>query len=335
MQGPVISILIPFKNTAAYIAECLESIVQQSFSNWEVLAVNDHATDGSLRIVNDFMAKDKRIKCFSNKGSGIIEALRTAYANSKGLLITRMDSDDIMPPNKLQYMSAALLANGRGHIAIGQVQYFSESGISNGYQRYQDWLNKLTQGGVNYTEIYKECVIPSPCWMTYREDLDACGAFEPHRYPEDYDLAFRFYERGLKCIPCTELLHYWRDYDTRTSRTSEHYAQNYFLDIKLHYFLKLEYDIGRPLTVWGAGNKGKTIAKGLISKNIDFYWLCDNPNKIGKVIYDTEMMSYTVLKNLENPQSIVTVANDEAQAMIRNFFSGLQQTHAKDYFFFC
>lgn len=335
MQEPLISILIPFKNTAAYIAECLESIVQQSFSNWEVLAVNDHATDGSLRIVNNFVAEDKRIKCIPNKGDGIIEALRTGYAICEGKLITRMDSDDIMTPNKLRVLTSSLLARGTGHIAIGQVQYFSEKGIGNGYERYQNWLNELTQNGTNFTEIYKECVIPSPCWMTFREDLDACGAFGPNRYPEDYDLAFRFYERGLKCIPCKELLHYWRDYDTRTSRTSEHYAQNYFLNIKLHYFLKLEHNNGRPLAVWGAGKKGKAIAKGLIAQNIDFYWLCDNPNKIGKGIYGKKMLPYTKLENLENSQSIVTVANDEAQIMIRNFFSGLGQTHAVDYFFFC
>mgnify|MGYP000860087858 CR=1 FL=1 len=74
--------------------------------------------------------------------------------------------------------------------------------------------------------------------MVHKTDLDLCGAFLADRYPEDYDLAFRFYEKGLTCISCNKILHYWRDYDTRTSRTSEHYAQNYFLEIKLHYFLK-------------------------------------------------------------------------------------------------
>jgi hypothetical protein len=171
--------------------------------------------------------------------------------------------------------------------------------------------------------------------MTFREDLEACGAFGPNRYPEDYDLAFRFYENGLNCIPCDQVLHLWRDYDTRTSRTSEHYAQNYFLDIKLHYFLKLDYDARRPLTVWGAGNKGKQIARGLRKKQIDFHWLCDNPKKIGKKIYGKQMLHYSRLQRLENPQSIVTVANEEAQVMIRDYFSDLGQSHMVDYFFFC
>ncbi|WP_420601346.1 glycosyltransferase family 2 protein [Flagellimonas sp.] len=335
MQNPKVSILIPFKNTAHFLPECLDSILNQSYVHWEVLAVNDHSDDESFELLSAYSQKDSRIKVFTNEGEGIIPALRTAYANSTGNFVTRMDSDDIMEPNRLQFMWDVLIKNGKGHVAVGQVKYFSDRGISNGYERYEAWLNELTSTGKNYSEIYKECVIPSPCWMTYREDFEFCGAFKPNRYPEDYDLTFRFYEKGLKIIPCSEILHLWRDYDSRTSRTHEHYAQNYFLDIKLHYFLKLDYDESRPLVIWGAGFKGKTIAKSLVSKNIDFNWLCDNPQKIGKKIYGKELIHFTALESIENPQSIVTVANEIAQQEIRAFFSGLEQEPMLDYFFFC
>jgi len=335
MEKSLVSILIPFKNTAPYLKECLDSICEQTHTNWEVLAINDHSTDESLKIVQGFSKKDSRIQVFQNNGLGIIDALRTAYSKSKGDFITRMDSDDIMTSNKLEVMVNSLLKSGKGYVSVGQVKYFSDRGISNGYARYEVWLNQLTQSGSNYTEIYKECVIPSPCWMVYSEDLDCCGAFESHRYPEDYDLAFRFYEKGLQCIPCSKLLHYWRDYDSRTSRTSEHYAQNYFLDIKLHYFLKLNFEKERPLVVWGAGNKGKTIAKSLLEKQIDFHWICDNQNKIGKSIYGKEMLHYRGLEKLKNPQSIVTVASAEDQKMIRKYLLKFNFTSMKDYFFFC
>lgn len=335
MQQPLVSIVIPFKNTEHFLNECLQSICSQTYQNWEVVAVNDHSSDGSITLVETFAQNDSRIQVLENKGVGIITALQTAYANSTGQLITRMDSDDVMASNKLQVLVEALTANGKGHLAIGQVKYFSDRGVSNGYERYEKWLNQLTKAGENYTEIYKECVIPSPCWMAYREDLDAVGAFDSNRYPEDYDLAFRFYENGFKCIPCSKILHHWRDYDTRTSRTSEHYAQNYFLDIKLHYFLKLEFNAERPLTLWGAGNKGKTIAKILITKHIGFHWVCDNPNKIGKEIYGKQMLHYTALEKLENTQAIITVANEEAQVQIRTYLKKLKKISIKDYFFFC
>ncbi|MGB5459375.1 MAG: glycosyltransferase [Eudoraea sp.] len=335
MKNHLISVLIPFKNTSVYLPECVDSILSQSYQNWEVIAIDDHSEDNSLSIVEHYSSRDTRIKVHPNKGNGIISALRTAYNLSKGELLTRMDSDDIMNSNKLEIMASSLEKHGKGHIAVGGVRYFSDRGISNGYERYEKWLNKLTATGANYSEIYKECVIPSPCWMVYKKDLEECGAFEPNRYPEDYDLTFRFYERGLQCIPCNEILHRWRDYDSRTSRTSEHYAQNYFLHIKLHYFLKLHHDHRRPLTVWGAGNKGKSIARDLLQQNIPFHWLCDNPNKIGKTIYGKEMKHFNYLLNLEKPISIVTVANEEAQEMITNFFSNLGQTPMVDYFFFC
>lgn len=335
MQQPLVSILIPFKNTEGFLSECLQSILNQEYQNWEVLAVNDGSTDASESIVTNFSKNDPRIKVFDNEGSGIIPALQKAYTESKGELITRMDSDDTMTANKLKLMVDLLLELGKGHLAVGQVKYFSDRGISNGYGRYEKWLNRLTEKGTNYSEIYKECVIPSPCWMVYREDFDACGAFEPNLYPEDYDLTFRFYENGLKCIPCNQVLHNWRDYDTRTSRTSEHYAQNYFLDIKLRYFIKLDFDKNRPLTVWGAGNKGKSIAKGLQERGVEFYWICDNPKKIGKEIYGNKMLHFSKLSELKNAQSIITVANEEAQEMIRDFFSGLDQRPMVDYFFFC
>lgn len=335
MLKPLVSILIPFKDTEAYLPECMDSILQQDYKNWEVVAVDDASTDGSYDLVWQYARKHSRIHVFKNQGSGIIPALRTAYGQCQGQLITRMDSDDIMTPNKIGSMAHALIQRGSGHVALGHVAYFSHRGISNGYARYEAWLNRLTTTGSNFSEIYKECVVPSPCWMVFKEDFEACGAFTPDRYPEDYDLTFRFYEKGLHCIPSNKVLHHWRDYDTRTSRTSEHYAANYFLDIKLHYFLKLEYDAHRPLVVWGAGNKGKTIAKSLQERKITFEWICDNPKKIGKDIYGKKLQHFRILTNLPNAQNIITVANEKEQKAITVFFESMDKKSMTDYFFFC
>jgi glycosyltransferase involved in cell wall biosynthesis len=335
MEHPLVSILIPFKNTAHFLTECLESVLQQAYQHWEIIAVDDHSTDDSCRLVDSYVIRDHRIRLFKNSGNGIIAALRIAYANSRGVLITRMDSDDIMPVNKLLVLAEKLVIHGPGHLALGQVKYFSIRGISDGYSRYEKWLNGLTSAGSNFCEIYKECPVPSPCWMVFRKDLDKAGAFLPDRYPEDYDLCFRFYEAGLKCLPSNETLHYWRDYDSRTSRTHPHYSQNYFLDIKLSYFLKLEYKRNRPLALWGAGFKGKTIARLLIESGHEFIWLCDNPKKIGKEIYGAPLLHYSELSAYPSAQSIITVANAIAQIEIRSFLDSMGQQSMSDYYFFC
>ena len=93
--------------------------------------------------------------------------------------------------------------------------------------------------------------------MVYKTDFDRCGGFTPNTYPEDYDLAFRFYKQGLKCIPSNEVLHHWRDYAVRTSRVDAHYAENSFLELKVNYFLELSHDKEKTIIIWGAGAKGK------------------------------------------------------------------------------
>lgn len=335
MQNTLVSILVPFKNTEVYLRDCLTSIVNQTYTNWELIIIDDNSTDNSFNLVNKFAKKDSRINLLKNSGNGIIDALKLAFSKSKGNFITRMDSDDIMQPNKVEVLVSNLKAFGKQHIAIGLVNYFSEEGIKNGYKNYEVWLNNLTRTGNNYSEIYKECVIPSPCWMAHRDDLIACNAFNSNKYPEDYDLAFRFYKHNFKCIPCDVILHNWRDYNTRTSRTHVHYAENHFIDLKLAYFLELDYNSKKTLIIWGAGTKGKKIAKILISKNIPFEWVCDNPKKIGKDIYGKILKPFNYLKLAKNTQSIITVANKTDQKEIKDYMSDLSFKSIDDYVFFC
>jgi glycosyltransferase involved in cell wall biosynthesis len=331
----LISIVMPVKNTSKFLEECLASILNQSYSNWELLAVNDNSTDNSLEILTAFAHQDNRIKVYNNNRNGIIPALQLAYSKSAGEFITRMDSDDLMISNKLELMTNSLLENGEGNVALGLVKYFSADGIGEGFSNYEKWLNDLTQQGINFTEIYKECVVPSPCWMAHREDFEKCGGFNSTVYPEDYDLVFRFYENGLNCLSSKDLLHLWRDYPTRTSRTHEHYADSSFIEIKTNYFLKLDYDATKNLVVWGAGKKGKFVAELLLKNNIPFQWICDNPKKIGKEIYNQQMLPFTALNEIKNSQSIVTVASPTAQNEIKKYFKEKGQKTMKDYFFFC
>lgn len=335
MQNNLISILTPFKNSSKFLPECIQSIQDQSHKNWELLIVDDGSNDSSYDIVRAFSKSDSRIQLFKNPGEGIIHALRFAFSKSSGDFITRMDSDDIMCPNKLEVLLSNLNQYGKGFLSIGQVHYFSESGISDGYSKYETWLNNLTQYGTNYFEIYKECVIPSPCWLIRREDLISCEGFRPNFYPEDYDLAFRFYKYNMSCIPCDEVLHKWRDYPNRTSRTHEHYAENHYLELKLNYFLELDFDITRSLVIWGAGKKGKIAARLLQKNNVPFHWVCDNPKKIGKDIYNVTLQSFNFLTHHKNTHVIITVANSQEQRKIKTFLNKLQMQSMKDYFFFC
>ena len=313
----LISILMPVKDTSAYLNECLDSILMQTEKHWELLAVDDGSSDNSFEILQDYQKKDTRIKALKSEGKGIIHALRTAYKNASGSFITRMDSDDKMSADKLELMSRALRENKEGNLVVGLVEYFSENELGQGYSKYATWLNELTKTGTHFKEIYKECVIPSPCWMIQKTDLERCGAFNPDTYPEDYDLCFRFYQNDIKIIPVLKTLHYWRDYPERTSRNDPNYLDNRFTDLKLKYFLGIEYQKNQQLFLWGAGKKGKNIARKLIEKEIPFRWVCDNEKKIGKDIYGVRMEHFDSILDVEGGQVLVSVSSPDGILEIR------------------
>lgn len=124
MQESLVSILTPFKNSSEFLSQCLESIIHQTYTNWELLIVDDHSTDNSYEIVELFALKDVRIKLFKNTGHGIIDALKLAFENSSGQFMTRMDSDDIMAPEKLQFMHTQLESYGKRSSCNGPSSLF-------------------------------------------------------------------------------------------------------------------------------------------------------------------------------------------------------------------
>lgn len=330
MNMPLISIVMPVRNAQPYLAACLESILKQSYTNYELIAIDDHSTDNSLVLLRKYASEFKHIKVLSNEGKGIIDALNMGYQFVSGDFITRMDADDLMPSEKLKLLYQALNKEGANHVSTGLVQYFKEEGeLGNGYQKYEAWLNGLTRTSSNFQERYKECVIPSPCWMMAKEDFERIGGFNANTYPEDYDLAFRMYAGGIKVIGLKEVCHLWRDHGARASRNDSNYADNNFLNLKLKYFIQLDYQANKELFLWGAGAKGKYLAKKLLEHKIPFHWVCDNSKKIGKDIYGKILRASPSLEGLAfESHFIIAVANEESQAQIKQ---NLQSTKA--YFF--
>ncbi len=323
---------MPVRNAAAFLPRCIDSIQAQSCRNWELIAIDDQSDDGSHKVMQSYVNQDERIKVYQNTGKGIIEALRLAYTHASGQFVTRMDADDYMARDKLQLMSTALRQAGEGHLSIGYVKYFSEAELGNGYVNYASWLNDLTMMASNFSEIYKECSIPSPCWMVHRTDLDHCGAFDINIYPEDYDLAFRFRKQGLKVIPVTEILHYWRDHESRASRNDDNYKDNLFAKLKVPHFIDQDYNPERQLILWGAGKKGKQIAKLLHEEAVPFLWICDNPNKIGQIIYDMQLHDQSILRQRRNLQVIVAISSVDGKHEVKDV---MREYGQHQYYRFC
>jgi glycosyltransferase involved in cell wall biosynthesis len=334
-EQPLVSIIMAVKDTEPYLPACLDSIINQTYKNWELVAVNDHSSDRTPDILVEYAQKDSRIRIFHSERHKLIPTLKEGYRHLKGELINRMDSDDIMPSDKIEVLVNEWLNYGKGTIIAGGTEHFVDEGeVGGGFRRYEEWLNEVAKSSSHYREIYQECVIPSHCWIIHKDDLDKVGAFEPEIYPEDYDLCFRFYKEGLSVIGIDKILHYWRDRSNRISRTWEEYKDNRYFDMKLRYFYELDRDLSRPLVVWGAGRNGKDFAKLILEKEDQFRWVCDNERKIGKDVYGIIMEDFKVILDLDNPQILVVVASPDDKITIRKQLEAWEKEPVVDYWFF-
>ncbi len=101
-NSQLVSIVMPLYNCEKYIAETINSVLSQTYSNWELLIVDDCSTDTSVEIVKEFAQKDTRIKlCEFTQNSGVANARNKAIEKAKGRYIAFLDSDDIWLPKKL------------------------------------------------------------------------------------------------------------------------------------------------------------------------------------------------------------------------------------------
>ena len=300
---PKISILMPVHNAGDFLSECLVSIVVQTFTHWELIAVDDFSTDQSLAILKEWEAKDPRISVLENSQKGIIPALQLAFKRSKGDYISRMDADDKMPVNKLELLMGAMPLDKKT-IVTGMVRYFSDSPVSEGYVRYETWLNSLIAAKNHWQNIYRECVIASPNWLVHRSCFDDVFSFESLNYPEDYDMVFKWFEHGFSVIGVPEVTHLWREHPNRTSRTVEAYQQKAFFQLKTKYFIQ-NHGSNKKFQLIGGSEKGKLVATILIENNIAFDWFDVNANKITTLILGKEIRDVEQLET--NQVSILTV----------------------------
>ncbi|MBI1305045.1 MAG: glycosyltransferase [Bacteroidetes bacterium] len=317
-ENPLISIILPFKDEEKFISECLSSIVKQTFTNWEAIVINDHSVDSSPNIVGQFSRSDSRIKLIQNNGKGVIEAMNTGLEISRGKFITRMDADDIKMPDNLESMYRLINDNA---IVLGKVKYFRSDGLRDGYRQYGDWMNDTNTSGKTWKNVYRECTVPSPCWLTSKENLMAAGGFNSPFYPEDYDLCFRFYKLGLEPKCTSEIIHLWRDHEYRTTRVSEWYSDNRFTDLKIHYFLDIDFNPRDELLLWGAGKKAKRIASVLVKKKITFRWMTNNLNKVNKEIYGVMIENSEGFNPNQTQQILVAISGFENEPESQNIIT--------------
>lgn len=123
------SIIVPVYNTESFIRRCIDSILAQTFNDFELILVDDGSTDNSGRICDEYAVKDKRIKVIHQNNQGVSSARKTGLNTATGEYITFVDSDDILMRDCIETFVKTSVENPDSEIIIGNIQNFKSEHI--------------------------------------------------------------------------------------------------------------------------------------------------------------------------------------------------------------
>jgi Glycosyltransferases involved in cell wall biogenesis len=124
MTSPLVSIIIPAYNAEQWIEEAVNSCLNQSYKNIEVIVVNDGSTDGTLSVVQQI--SDSRLKVFSQMNMGACVARNRGFDESQGEYVNFFDADDTMYPDAIEKQIKHILGLPKGWISIGRFSFTAE-----------------------------------------------------------------------------------------------------------------------------------------------------------------------------------------------------------------
>lgn len=204
-DAPAISVLMTVYNSRTYVAEAAESILAQTFRDFELLIIDDGSTDDSLSILKSLADKDSRIRLVSRPNTGLARALNEAIDLAKGEFLARMDADDIAMPDRFEKQIAYL----RSHpncVAVGSramnIDPYGMTLLPRDVKLTHEEIDAELMQGKGGAMIH-------PSVMMRRDAVIAAGKYR-HEYNtlEDLDLFLRLAERGELANLADTLLNY-------------------------------------------------------------------------------------------------------------------------------
>ncbi len=205
MQDDLVSVIVPVYNVEKYLRRCVDSIINQSYKNLEIILVDDGSTDSSGALCEELLATDKRIRVIHQKNGGLSCARNTGIAHSKGKYLTFVDSDDWVKQDMIEYLYSLIQKfHCRMSVCLHAV-------VKNGYE--QDWGsgNEFTLSAHDCIEamLYHKEIADTSAWGKLYE----ASLFDTVKWPEgklfeDIGTVYQLYEKSGK-IACGELSKYY------------------------------------------------------------------------------------------------------------------------------
>ena len=224
MTQPALTVAMSVYNGEAHLAEAIESILAQTFTDFEFLILNDGSTDRSQDIIDTYAARDERIRAIHRENRGLIYSLNQLLDEARAPVIARMDDDDIALPLRFEKQMAFLEANP-DHGVVGAWTYDIDEAGSNIVIPAEDF--PINHAGVlDYIAQHRNFLCHPV--VTYRRDLvQEAGGYHPaFRHCEDLDLWLRLASRTYIANLSDRLIQYRRSADQISNQHSatQHYG---------------------------------------------------------------------------------------------------------------
>jgi glycosyltransferase involved in cell wall biosynthesis len=318
LTAPRVSVLLPVRSAEATLPACLLSLSAQTLADHEVVAVDDHSTDGSRDLLEEAARADGRLRVLGNPGRGLVAALNAAAGAARAPLLARMDADDLSHPDRLR-AQAARLDEEPGLAVLGtRVRLFGGEGPNEGMRAYVAWLDALVDHDAIVRDLFVESPLAHPTVMMRASLLRALSGYRDFDGPEDYDLWLRAHAAGARFAKLPEVLLDWRDAPRRLSRTDPRYGPERFRALKLGALEGGALRGRRRAVVWGAGPIGKGWARALVARGHEVAAFVEvHPGRLRQRIHGVPVVGVAEAAHLGPALHLAAVGQPGAREEIR------------------
>ena len=230
MTTPRVSILMPVYNVAPYLREAMDSILGQTFQNFELIVLDDCSPDNSAEILDTYT--DERIVRYrGEKNMGLSNMLNVGMAMARGEFIARMDSDDISTPERLATQVAYLDAHPEVDLCSCGMELFGA--------KQETWVRETNVEDVKITALFHSPILhASSMWR--REAFERVGLrFLQEMVPaEDYDMWTRAMAAGLRLVNIPEVMYKYRIHPSQATTQTDKTARK-DREVKINYLRTL------------------------------------------------------------------------------------------------
>ena len=334
MTTPLISVLLPVRDAGAYFDECMASLGRQTLEDFEVVAVDDGSTDGSEVALDEWAARDPRVRVVHREQEGLVATLNAGLELCRAPFVARMDADDISHPRRFELQIAEMEVLPWVGVVSCLVRHFPWHGVGEGYRIYEGWLNSLSTPEAIGRERFVESPVAHPSVLVRREAYDLVGGYHDTEWAEDYDLWLRLLEARVSVSKVDRYLYFWREHTERLTRVDGRYSVENFLRCKAKYLLSGPLAGCRRVVVWGAGQTGRRLSKHLLRGGAPIEAFVDiDPEKIGGTLRERPIIDPDDLSMLMGSETIIlaAVGSRGARELIRGRLNAIGLREGREY----